>query len=99
MKSVRETLQKHNMVNHYDYSDTIVNRRLEAIDSWRDRIIERYKTLPGFFDPYINISIFTKINLNLFGSVNIVEYHHFILLAAALWYLDRVTVGSDDIII
>ena len=33
MKSVRETLQKHNMVNHYDYSDTIVNRRLEAIDS------------------------------------------------------------------
>ena len=95
MKSVRETLQKHNMVNHYDYSDTIVNRRLEAIDSWRDRIIERYKTLPSFFDPYINISIFTKINLNLFGSVNIVEYHHFILLAAALWYLDRVTVMDD----
>lgn len=90
-KLAKEVLQRNKLTNHYDFSDTIINRRMKTIDSWRDAVIDRYKELPGFSDPYLNISMFTRVNFSLFGSINIVEYRHFILLAAALWYLDQVT--------
>ena len=80
-----------------DMSEAILRRRTQAVVGYTDRVIDRYKTIPGLEEAQKAETGNFWINLNFVPtlSYNAIEETSHILFAAAIWILDQIT-GQPD---
>lgn len=96
IRSVKRQLRSFG-IQSPDMSETILRRRTQAVVGYTDRIINRYKTIPGLDEEQKAETGNFWINLNFVPtlSYNAIEETSHILFAAAIWILDQIT-GQPD---
>ena len=97
VRSVKRYLRRYDIQTPPDMSEAILRRRTQAVVEYTDRIIDRYKTIPGLEEEQKAETGNLWIGLNFVPSLsyNTIEETSHILFAAAIWILDQITAQPD----
>ncbi len=91
-QSIKRILRKTGNDTAMDMSEPMLKRRIRAVTDSADRIIERYKNIPGLDHDHRDDTgeMWIKLNFVPATTYNIIEGHGYFLCAAAIWILDEI---------
>ena len=97
VQKVKKALRKSGSDNRFDLSEPMLKRRIQAVAGFTDRIIERYKDIPGYEPERKDETGDSWIYLNFVPSTtyNQIEKHMYLLCAASIWILDEILLPDD----
>ena len=97
VRSVKRYLRRYDIQTPPDMSEAILRRRTQAVVEYTDRIIDRYKTIPGLEEEQKaeTGNLWSSLNFVPSLSYNTIEETSHILFAAAIWILDQITAQPD----
>lgn len=93
---VKRILRKSGKETRMDMSDPMLKRRIQAVVEYADKIIERYRNVPGLEYEHRDDTgnIWVELNFTPATTYNLIEEHAYLLCAAAIWILDEIL--ADD---
>ena len=96
-QKIKRILRKSGSDNRFDFSESMLKRRIRAAVDFADRIIERYKDIPGYESERKDETGESWIYLNFIpaSTYNYIEKHMYLLYAASIWILDEILLPDD----
>ncbi len=96
-QKILRILRKSGPDNRFDFSETMLKRRIRAAVDFTDRVIERYNDIPGYEPERKDETGESWIYLNFIPATtyNYIEKHMYLLYAASIWILDEILLPED----